>query len=582
MNILNIGQYIETFLKIRTKDGALLPLIMNAPQRRLYGAIRKQWSEGKPIRIIILKARQMGFSTLTEAILFALTATNFNVESMIVAHEEKSTANLFRMSQRFYEELPEPMKPRRKAANARELVFDAPGGAGKGLGSRIRCATAGGKGVGRSSTLTCVHLSEFAFWPGSKRETFAGLVQAVPDRPGTVIIIESTANGYDEFKEMWDAAVQAEKVGTDGYTPIFFAWHEMEEYRRPPLPGFQRTPEEEEMAKTFGLDDEQLAWRRWCIATNCGGDINLFHQEYPSTPDEAFIATGMCVFDTRILVMRRDQVQATKWERGRFRIQYEDGWEDENRDSYTLGADTEAHGRGRIQSFEWEADPRGPVWIRKLPEVSVPYVLGADTAGTGTDYFAAHVLDNRSGDQVAKIYHQFGERAFAEQMYCLGMYYNRALIGVETNYSTYPQLCLEELGYPKFYVRQRVDTFTGKLVDAFGFETTTKTRPLIIDGLKDVVRTAPETIHDFDTLGEMLTFVYDESWKPQAEEGKHDDLVMSLAIAHFIRSQQTTGVVDSGKPDTKTKWTEDMLNDFNRASQKQRQEMIRMWGEPGR
>jgi len=552
LNIRNIGQYIEQFLKIRTKDGELRPLVMNAPQRRLYDAIRRQWNENKPIRIIILKARQMGFSTLTEAILFALTATNFNVETMIVAHEEKSTANLFRMSQRFYEELPDQLKPKRKAANARELVFDS--ALGKGLGSRIRCATAGGKGVGRSSTLSCVHLSEFAFWPGDKRQTFAGLVQAVPDRPGTVIIIESTANGYDAFKEMWDAAVEAEKNGTDGYTPIFFAWHEMEDYRRPPLPGFQRTAEEEEMAEAFGLDDEQLAWRRWCIATNCGGDVNLFHQEYPSTPDEAFIATGMCVFDTKTLVLRRDEVQRTFWERGRFRIVYEDT---EPLSSYEMGADEPEIGRGLIQSFQWEPDERGPVWIRKHPEERVPYVLGGDTAGTGTDFFAGHVLDNRTGDQVAKLHHQFGERAFAEQMYCLGMYYNKALIGVETNYSTYPEVCLEELGYPKLYVRQRVDDYTKKLVQAFGFETTRKTRPLIIDGLKDVVRQSPETIHDFDTLGEMLTFVYDENWKPQAEAGKHDDLVMSLAIAHFIRSQQTTGSIASASA-AETQWTEDM------------------------
>lgn len=108
-----------------------------------------------------------------------------------------------------------------RASNAQELLFDRPAkykGEAQGLGSRIRCATAGGSGVGRSYTLKCLHLSEFAFWPGDKRETFSGLVQAVPDRPGTVIIIESTANGYDEFKKMWDDAVQAERDGTDGFS----------------------------------------------------------------------------------------------------------------------------------------------------------------------------------------------------------------------------------------------------------------------------------------------------------------------------------------------------------------------------
>ena len=131
-----------------------------------------------------------------------------------------------------------------------------------------------------------------------------------------------------------------------------------------------------------------------------------------------------------------------------------------------------------------------------------------------------------------------------------------------------------------------MDNYTKKLVDAFGFETTTKTRPLIIDGLKDVVRQASETIHDADTLSEMLAFVYDENWKGQAEEGKHDDLVMSLAIAHFIRSQQTTDLIPSSGyaagSGLLAAWTEDMRNDYSKASPMERREMIRMWGRPGR
>ena len=251
MNILNAREYIERFLMIRTKEGELVPLRLNEPQERMYKAIKEQADAGKPVRAIVLKARQMGFSTLTEAILFAVAATRFHCENLIVAHKDDATANLFRMSQRYYENLPEQVRPMRKASNAREIVFDRPPnykGRRPGLGSSIRCATAGGSGVGRSYTLQCLHLSEFAFWPGDKRETLAGLSQAVPDLPGTIIIIESTANGYDEFKDLWDAAVEAQRRGEDGYLPLFFAWFEMREYRRTPPPGFRRTPEEEELA----------------------------------------------------------------------------------------------------------------------------------------------------------------------------------------------------------------------------------------------------------------------------------------------------------------------------------------------
>lgn len=562
--LLNCLLYIQHFLKIIDKKSNIIPFLLNEPQLRLYEIIKEQWNRGVPVRIIILKARQMGFSTLTAAIIFWMAATAHNVRAMLVAHKDEATKNLFQMMKRFYEYLPDRLKPMQRASNAQELVFDKPAryrGNAKGLGSSIRCATAGGEGVGRSYTLKALHLSEFAFWPGDKLATLIGLLQAVPDEPWTLVVIESTANGYEEFKKQWDAAVKAQSEGREGFIPVFFPWYEMKQYRRHVPKNFQRTQEEEELSQTFGLDDEQLAWRRWCIEINCGGDLNKFRQEYPATPDEAFIATGQCVFNKDQIVMRRKRVQDEKWERGAFRI-----------------VRTEF---GHIESFEWEPDQSGPIRIRKQPEAGVPYVLGADTAGTGSDFFAAHVLDNRTGDQVAVLHHQFGERFFTEQMYCLGHYYNEALIGIETNYSTFPEECIEELGYTNLFVRKRVDTFTGALADSFGFETTTKTRPLIIDGLKDVVKQAIETIHDFDTLGEMLTFVYAENWKPQAENGEHDDLVMSLAIAHYIRCQQSTSV-DTEEAGKETVWTEDMWEDYNRADPKDRELLIQMWGQPKR
>ena len=553
--------YIQRFLKIIDKRGKLISLVLNEPQLRLYEIIREQWQLGKPVRIIILKARQMGFSTLTAAIIFWMAATACNVRCMLVAHTDEATRNIFAMIRRFYENLPPQIRPMQRASNAQELTFDRPTrykGKAKGLGSSIRCATAGGEGIGRSFTLKALHLSEFAWWPGDKLETLSGLLQAVPDEAGTLVVIESTAKGFDEFKKQWDNAVSNQKAGIEGFIPVFFAWHEMKEYRRRVPPGFQRTAEEEQLAETFGLCDEQLAWRRWCIAINCGGDIDKFHQEYPATPDEAFIPTGRCAFDKKALVLRRKQVQSETWEYGVFRICY----------SIT----------GKIESWKWEPEEGGPIRIRKMPEQGVPYVLGGDTAGTGSNMFAAHVLDNRTGEQVAVLHHQFGERMFAEQMYCLGMYFNTALIGVEINYSTYPEMLLEELGYPRLYVRQRLDNFTGKMVDAFGFETTTRSRPVIIDGLKDVAKQALETITDYDTLGEMLTFVYDEKWKPQAENGENDDLVMSLAIAHYIRPQQTTKVAVS-QTKGKRSWTKDMWEDYNNASPEEREMLLKRWGD---
>lgn len=562
MNLLNCKEYVETFLKIRTKSGALVSLKLNEPQLRLYEVIAKRYKANKPVRVIILKARQMGFSTLTEGIVFWATATRENTDSMIIAHKDEATANLFRMSKLFYEQLPAPIKPMLQASNAQELNFDKPSrdrSERKGLKSRIRCATAGGSGQGRSYTLRNVHMSEFAFWPGDKLETYSGIMQAVPDEPGTIVIVESTANGYDMFKTLWDRAVAAQQAGDDeGFIPVFFPWYEMSEYRRPVPSGFELTDEERELKATFELDDEQIAWRRWCIEVNCGGDLNKFKQEYPATPDEAFIATGTCVFDKEALVLRRAAVSADKWEYGRFTYK-NDGL--------------------RISDIKWQPEKGGPIRIKKKPEEGVPYVIGGDTAGTGSDSFVGQVLDNTSGEQVAVLQQLMGETEYTRQMYCLGMYYNMALIGIETNYSTYPVQELERLRYPKQYVRQHLDKYTQKLTDEFGFNTTSRTRPTIIDNLKAVAREHLELISDYGTLGEMLTFVYDENWRPEAEEGEHDDLVMALAIAHEIRPQQRRSKYVN--PQT-TAWDEDMWQDYRNASPAEREQLIKRWGMPKR
>jgi len=564
INIKNCRDFMK-LLSIRTKEGTIVPFRLNEPQERCYEAIAEQFRNGRPVRVIILKARQEGFSTLTEAIMTWLTSTAENTDALVIAHKEDATANLFRMTKLYYETMPDEIKPMRAASNAQELVFDRPSGApadiGRGLRSRVRCATAGGQGVGRSDTLRGVHMSEFAFWPGKKMETFTGIMQAVPSLPGTIVVIESTANGYDEFQKLWDDSVKAwERGERDGFMPLFFPWFEMKSYRKIPEPGFRRTEEEEKLAETFKLDDEQLSWRRWCIKNNCGGDVEIFHQEFPSTPDEAFLSTGRCVFDKTAIVMRRKQAEEIPVERGEFGYDFNDL-------------------REQGKKFENIHFREGKLLrILKRPEKGVPYVIGADTAGTGSDHFIAQVLDNRSGVQVAVLDMEENEMAFTRQLYCLGKWYNNALIGIETNYSTYPQMEMQRLGYQNFYVRESVDTFTGAVKKSFGYETTSRTRPLMIDKLKTWARESIETIGDYDTLGEMLTFVYNENYRPEADEGSHDDHVMALAIAHMIRGQQRTEVDRSGQ--NAVEWSKSMWEDYDNAGPELKKYLIGKWGTP--
>jgi len=504
---INTKAYIENFLYISDKQANVVPLELNGPQMKPYNVIKRQADAGKPQRVIILKARQMGFSTLTEAILFKRAATHDNYKCGVVAHKEDATTNLFNMSKRFYEYLPEP-KPELKASNARELLF-------AGLKSGIKCMTAGGGGIGRSDTYHALHISEYAFWPGDKRATLVGLMQAVPNTPNSLVVIESTANGFDDFKDLWDKAV----AGENDFEPVFCAWHEMPEYRAA-YDGFSLTGEETDLKARYGLDNEQIAWRRWCIANNCGGDKDLFRQEYPADPHEAFISTGNSVFDNEA-VMRRLREAPGPVRIGRFEHQY-DGL--------------------RISDIKFVDDEKGFVKIYREPEANVPYVVGGDTAGDGTDWFTAHVLDNRTGEQVAVLRHQFDEDMYARQVYCLGKFYNNALLGIEVNFSRYPVKELERLGYTRQYRREDVDSYTGKMRKSYGFNTTSVTRPVAVAGLVQAFREQPGIVCDRQTLEEMLTFVRNEKGKAEAIAGKHDDLVMGLAIAHAVRTQQAMTV----------------------------------------
>lgn len=512
---INTKKYIEEYVKIRNKKSKIIPLKFNEPQQKYYEVIKELKQKKIPVRIIILKARQLGFSTATEAILFKETVTKSNINTAIVAHKEDSTTNLFNMSKLMYEQLPDAIKPEKRKSNAKELVFDNENGTG--LKSKIKCFTAGGTGIGRSDTLNNLHLSELAFWSGNKKETLTGLLQAVPNTPDTMVIIESTANGFEDFKELWDDAV-AKK---NDFVPVFIGWNELKEYQME-YTGFELTKEEEELQKTYNLTLEQLTWRRWCIANNCSNDIQQFKQEYPINPEEAFISTGKCYFNQENIIKRMQEVKDIKPEKqGYFEYDY--------------------NGL-RITNIRWIEDKEGAIKIYEKPKSYYPYVISGDTAGEGSDYFIGQVLDNTTGKQVAVLRQEYDEATYTRQMYCLGMYYNKALIGIEANYSTYPIQELDRLKYPKQFIRIREDKYTKKAEKSYGFKTTSVSRPRILGHLQAIMNESIELISDIETLREGLTFIRNEKGRAEAQEGYHDDLIMALAIAYDIREQQSMKV----------------------------------------
>jgi hypothetical protein len=282
--------------------------------------------------------------------------------------------------------------------------------------------TAGSSGVGRSDTFDNLHLSELAFWEGDVTATLTGLFQAVPNLPDTMIIIESTANGYDKFKELWDQAVS----GDSDFIPLFVAWYELPDYSMP-YSGFSLTKEEEEIKALYNLTNDQLEWRRWCIRNNCQNDPEQFKQEYPGNPEEAFLSTGRCIFDKDAIINRLQHIPKPI-KRGYFVY------------------NEELASQNIMSDIRWVNDKKGCIKIFKLPNMPefTKYAIGGDTAGdTAGDEFSSDVIDAKSLEQVATLTMQTDEGLYARQMYCLGMYYEWAMVAIETNYSTYPQKKLE-------------------------------------------------------------------------------------------------------------------------------------------
>ncbi|MBQ7344760.1 MAG: PBSX family phage terminase large subunit [Oscillospiraceae bacterium] len=272
--------------------------------------------------------------------------------------------------------------------------------------------------------------------------------------------------------------------------------------------------------------------------------------------------TGKTVFNAKAVAQRLEVVQRRGWVKRGF-FQYKEDFDGIH-----------------ISDICWVEDHQGPIKIYREPGAGRPYVVGGDTAGDGSDWFVGQVLDNITGVQVAVLRHQYDEDTYAKQMYCLGKYYNDALLALEANYSTYPVKMLDLMGYRQLYVREVEDDFDGKIRHAFGFRTDRVTRPVIISELIRMMRDNIALINDEDTLLEMLTFVRNEKLRAEAEEGAHDDCIMALAIAYYVRPQQSMVAKD---PDSGLrKWTQDQWEDYRKASPKDREIMVRMWGPPER
>jgi hypothetical protein len=285
-------------LKLRPKAGPLESFVFNPAQLRLHEIAEKQKRETGRVRLIVLKARQLGISTYIAARFFHKTINNPGQRTIIIGHERRASSNLFEIVKRFHANMSDDLRPSTGTSNAEELIFDR-------IDSGYLVSVASNDGAGRSATAQALHCSEAAFWPDLEMQ-FASLLQTVPDADGTEIILESTACGYNSFHQLWRKA----EAGDSDFLPVFLPWSVDPNYRRSVAPDFVMDADEKALAELHGLDVEQINWRRSKIGQLGSGQ--WFSQEYPLTASEAFISSTFDSFIPADLVIRarREQVEA--------------------------------------------------------------------------------------------------------------------------------------------------------------------------------------------------------------------------------------------------------------------------------
>jgi hypothetical protein len=515
MNILpdyNRLNWIQDSLQIIDKRGNLRPLVPNNGQLLLHAELQQQRMRDLPVRIVLLKPRRVGWSTWSEAEAFHDIHHNPNWAAMAVSMDADSTDTIFAMTKRFQRYLPDSRPT--DNTNKKQIVFSDP------HNSVFHAQTAGKVGVGRSFTAQFLHCSEVAFWADAKTQ-LAGLYQIVDDSPGTVIILESTANGiggsfYDKY---WQAKDHQKLFPEDfrEYRPVFFSWFDFPEYVLTPPEWFERTEEEDELVSLYNLTDEQLYWRRVKIA-ELDDDLSLFKQEYPCTDLEAFQSSGNPVFtpaqissqekhlvDCRTAVFREDEIDDVNrsfncWFLANVPIPGRE---------YSMGIDTM---EGRISDI---ADPKSKL-----------------------DCHGIVVMDRATGEWVAVYHGQGGQDELGEQAYWCARYFNDAFVGVEMPQGMVVLKYFVDRGYSNLYNRQTHDeSLSPTDSEAFGWRTTIVTRDWMVNDFITAIRSNAVKIRQEIAIEEMKTFIRDKTGKAIHMPGKKDDVLFGGMIALQIHKR---------------------------------------------
>lgn len=486
--------WIETFVSIVDKKGTLVKFRFNPQQKYIM--------KNKGKFNICLKSRQLGITSVALAYSLYLAITKPNSTCMIMSYSLDSANNIFEKLKQMYNDLPDCVRLDTIANNRKELKFINH--------SRIIVCTCGSKDNARGATLSFVHLSEVGFMNEYFDKQLTAIEQALV--ADGVMILESTANGLNRFSELWNKSVSGE---SPLWKPFFFSWVQdkcmfADEYREYAqryinLYGGELKNDEldnnEIILKDKGATMEQLMWRRLKISNS---SEEKFAQEFPSTPTEAFISTGSNVFSAKLIHERLSGLSSTEQKK--------------------LSPTADSILRKYKQYLT--------IW--KLPTKGKRYYIGVDTGeglGSDNDYSVIEVLDAEGFQCAEWRSNKVKPYAFTEIVYCMGLFYNCGLLVIEKASAghTIVDKIKHDFHYVNMYKYKSYDQKTGKGRRKVGWETTAKSKPMMVNDMQEMFETGQCLVNSKPLLEEMKLFeLVDGSFK--AASG-HDDTVMAYAMA---------------------------------------------------
>ncbi len=515
--------FCRSSLMIRNKAGIPVPLELTPAQVKLTELIERLEVQGKPVRICALKARQVHMSVGAASEFFHRIPFRSGRRGLCMANLDFTTnqiADYYLQFQNTYKAFGPPeaqvvLPPLRNKPNTESIEWQND--------SKVSFATAGSVQIGRGFAAQYLHLSEFAFYRDAST-LMTGLMQVLPNLPETMAVVESTANGVGG--PFYDLCQQAQS-GQSDWQFLFYAWWEHPEYVMA-LPSDRRSfeaslsKEESTLRQLYGITLEQVAWRRWCIANKCANSVEKFQQEYPSTPEEAFLTSGRPRFDHVSLARQpiiRDPIVGEL-------------------EKLQVGVEQ------RIQLIPRQ-DGQGSLKVWKRPIAGHTYAIGVDVAQgidrekeTGVsdpDYSVAWVVDAETYEQVAVLRARLNPSPFGQYVCTLGKWYNLAYLipeAVGVGVALIEELLRQQYPLERIYKRRRdPDDRRPARLEELGYYTSTTSKPVLISNLDRAIREMAVIIRDPMTISECRTYVWDARGTTNAQAGCHDDLVIGAALA---------------------------------------------------